>query len=160
MKQSFTVTGMTCSACSAHVDKAARKVEGVTDVTVNLLGNSMVVEHAPGTPPEAVIAAVTAAGYGASVAAPASCAPKMQLARRPPPRLLAWAKNRPRFCGHRPLSMGEHLRPGEFPAQKNAPMRKKGPRPLLLPAAPRRTACAALVNAGSMSSLPRVAFRL
>ena len=44
MKQKFTVTGMTCSACSAHVDKAVRKLEGVSEVNVNLLGGSMLVE--------------------------------------------------------------------------------------------------------------------
>ena len=43
MKQQFSVTGMTCSACSAHVEKAARRVEGVEDVTVSLLTNSMTV---------------------------------------------------------------------------------------------------------------------
>ena len=41
MKQKFNVTGMTCSACSAHVEKAVRQVEGVDSVSVNLLGNSM-----------------------------------------------------------------------------------------------------------------------
>ena len=44
MKQKFTVTGMTCSACSAHVDKAVRKLPGVTEVNVNLLGGSMTVD--------------------------------------------------------------------------------------------------------------------
>ena len=43
-KQKYNVTGMTCSACSAHVEKAVRRVAGVRDVTVNLLTNSMVVE--------------------------------------------------------------------------------------------------------------------
>ena len=37
MKQKFIVTGMTCSACSAHVDKAVRKLAGVSEVNVNLL---------------------------------------------------------------------------------------------------------------------------
>ena len=37
MKQTFQVTGMTCSACSAHVEKAVSKVEGVSAVSVNLL---------------------------------------------------------------------------------------------------------------------------
>ena len=50
MKQKFTVTGMTCSACSAHVDKAGRKLEGVSEVNVNLLGGSMVVENIFGIP--------------------------------------------------------------------------------------------------------------
>ncbi|WP_156791109.1 heavy-metal-associated domain-containing protein, partial [Gordonibacter pamelaeae] len=44
MKQTFDVTGMTCAACSAHVEKAARGVEGVSDVAVNLLKNSMEVD--------------------------------------------------------------------------------------------------------------------
>ena len=59
MKQKFTVTGMTCSACSAHVDKAVRKLEGVSEVNVNLLGGSMTVEYDPAAEtPEDIIAAV------------------------------------------------------------------------------------------------------
>ncbi len=70
MKQQFSVTGMTCSACSAHVEKAARKVEGVSDVTVSLLTNSMTVTYDENTTTDRAIAdAVVAAGYGASVAA-------------------------------------------------------------------------------------------
>ena len=69
MKQKFTVTGMTCSACSAHVDKTVRKVPGVQDVNVNLLGGSMTVEGDDSVTPEAVIAAVEKAGYGASLPA-------------------------------------------------------------------------------------------
>ena len=45
MKQKFDVTGMTCSACSAHVEKAVSKLEGIQTVNVNLLQNSMVVEY-------------------------------------------------------------------------------------------------------------------
>ena len=61
---------MTCTACSAHVDKAVRKVDGVDDVSVNLLGNSMLVEYrADKASPEAIIAAVVGAGYGASLPA-------------------------------------------------------------------------------------------
>ena len=45
MKQKFSVTGMTCSACQAHVEKAVRHTEGVQDVQVNLLSNSMVVTY-------------------------------------------------------------------------------------------------------------------
>lgn len=67
MKQTYIVTGMTCSACSAHVDKAVRKVAGVEDVNVNLLGGSMQVTGT--AQPEAVIRAVTDAGYGASLPA-------------------------------------------------------------------------------------------
>ena len=44
MKEKFDVTGMSCSACSAHVEKSVSKVEGVSQVTVNLLTNSMQVE--------------------------------------------------------------------------------------------------------------------
>jgi Cu2+-exporting ATPase len=64
MKQ-YTVTGMSCAACSTRVEKAVSKVEGVTSCSVSLLTNSMGVE---GTADDgAVIAAVEAAGYGASV---------------------------------------------------------------------------------------------
>ena len=67
-KQKYDVTGMTCSACSAHVEKAVRKVAGVQDVTVNLLTNSMVVEADASLSPQAITAAVEKAGYGASPA--------------------------------------------------------------------------------------------
>ena len=68
MKQKFTVTGMSCAACSAHVDKAVRKLEGVSEVNVNLLGGSMTVEYDPAAEsPEAIIAAVDAAGYGCAL---------------------------------------------------------------------------------------------
>lgn len=60
---------MTCSACSAHVDKAVRKLPGVTDVNVNLLGGSMTVDCADPVAPEEIIAAVEKAGYGASLPA-------------------------------------------------------------------------------------------
>ena len=61
----FNVTGMTCSACSSHVEKAVDKVEGVTEVSVSLLTNSMTVEG--NFSDEDVILAVVNAGYGASV---------------------------------------------------------------------------------------------
>ena len=64
MKQ-YNVTGMSCAACSARVEKAVSKVPGVTGCSVSLLTNSMGVEGSAS--PEAVIAAVTEAGYGASV---------------------------------------------------------------------------------------------
>lgn len=66
----FTVTGMTCSACSAHVEKAVEKLPGVTKVAVSLLTNQMTVDYAPPTTQEAVIQAVVGAGYGASPADP------------------------------------------------------------------------------------------
>ena len=74
MKQKFTVTGMTCSACSAHVDKAVRRLEGVTDVNVNLLGGSMTVEWTGSLTEDGIIAAVTQAGYGAFLPSSASSA--------------------------------------------------------------------------------------
>ena len=60
----YTVTGMTCAACSARVEKAVSQVEGVTACSVSLLTNSMGVEG--NAAPEAVIAAVEKAGYGAA----------------------------------------------------------------------------------------------
>lgn len=79
MKQLYQVTGMTCSACSSHVERAVRAVEGVTEVTVNLLGNSMRVEYdAEKADSGKIIAAVVHAGYGASLpqsGRPASAAP-------------------------------------------------------------------------------------
>ena len=63
MKQ-YNVTGMSCAACSAHVEKAVSAVPGVTSCTVSLLTNSMSVEGSAS--PADVIAAVEAAGYGAS----------------------------------------------------------------------------------------------
>ena len=63
MKQ-YNVTGMSCAACSARVEKAVGKVPGVTSCSVSLLTNSMGVEGTAS--PEAVIKAVQEAGYGAS----------------------------------------------------------------------------------------------
>lgn len=68
MKTKFDVTGMTCSACSAHVEKAVNKVDGVKKVAVNLIANSMVVQYDENkTNSEAIIKAVVNAGYGAAV---------------------------------------------------------------------------------------------
>ena len=70
--EQYNVTGMSCAACSARVEKAVSKVPGVTSCSVSLLTNSMGVE---GTADEAsVIAAVEAAGYGASVKGAAGAA--------------------------------------------------------------------------------------
>ena len=74
MKQKFNVTGMTCSACSAHVEKAVRKLEGVTEVNVNLLGGSMTVDWQGELTADGIIAAVVGAGYGASLPAAAGAA--------------------------------------------------------------------------------------
>ena len=61
----YNVTGMSCAACSARVEKAVSKVPGVTACTVSLLTNSMGVEGTAS--PDEIISAVTAAGYGASL---------------------------------------------------------------------------------------------
>ena len=63
--EQYHVTGMSCAACSARVEKAVGKVAGVTSCSVSLLTNSMGVEGAASS--EDVIAAVKAAGYGAVV---------------------------------------------------------------------------------------------
>lgn len=65
MKQTFNVTGMTCSSCSGHVERAVKKVVGVTAVNVNLLSNRMQVEYDGNS--AAVIAAVEEVGYGAAL---------------------------------------------------------------------------------------------
>ena len=66
MKLKFEVTGMTCAACSARVEKVTRAVPGVTDAQVNLLAGTMVVESGENVTGQ-IIAAVTDAGYGAAV---------------------------------------------------------------------------------------------
>lgn len=68
MRQKYTVTGMTCSACSAHVEKAVCKLEGVSAVNVNLLGGSMQVDYDPARQgDDSIMAAVVEAGYGAQL---------------------------------------------------------------------------------------------
>ncbi|WP_455253858.1 heavy metal translocating P-type ATPase [Ruminococcus sp.] len=62
--EQYDVTGMSCAACSARVEKAVSKVDGVTSCSVSLLTNSMGVEGTAS--PEAIIDAVRKAGYGAS----------------------------------------------------------------------------------------------
>ena len=67
-KEQFDITGMSCAACSSRVDKCVRATEGVKDVSVNLLKNSMVVEFDErATDAEKIISSVEHAGYGASV---------------------------------------------------------------------------------------------
>ncbi len=66
MKQKYNVTGMSCAACTAHVEKAVRKLSGVTEVEVSLMTNSMTAEY-EGITDADIIRAVTGAGYGCSV---------------------------------------------------------------------------------------------
>ena len=63
----FDVTGMSCAACVAHVEKAVRSVEGVKEVAVNLLTNSMQVTFDTPATPEIICNAVSKVGYGASI---------------------------------------------------------------------------------------------
>ena len=66
-KERFDITGMTCSACSSRVDRAVAALDGVKEVSVNLLKNSMNVSFDPAiTSEKAIIAAVEKAGYGAT----------------------------------------------------------------------------------------------
>lgn len=67
-KEQFNVTGMTCAACSARVEKAVGRLPGVDKIAVNLLKNSMVVEYdETALDTQEIIGAVTDAGYGASL---------------------------------------------------------------------------------------------
>lgn len=63
--EQYNVTGMSCAACQARVEKAVSAVDGVESCAVNLLTNSMGVEGSAS--PDAIISAVEAAGYGASI---------------------------------------------------------------------------------------------
>ena len=67
MEMKFTVTGMTCAACSARVEKVVSAIDGVEKVEVNLLAGTMRVDAKNETSSEVIIAAVQNAGYGASV---------------------------------------------------------------------------------------------
>ena len=78
----FDVKGMTCAACSAHVEKSVRKLEGVDDVSVSLLTNSMEVRFDPAAvTPDAICKAVASGGYSASPRGEAATA--AQKAERP-----------------------------------------------------------------------------
>lgn len=66
--EKFNITGMTCAACSAHVEKAVKGVDGVQSVSVNLLMNNMVVAYENQATPQSICQAVEAAGYGAAPA--------------------------------------------------------------------------------------------
>ena len=68
MTQKFNITGMSCSACSAAVDRSVRRLDGISDCQVNLLTNSMTVSFDDSIISESdIISAVNLAGYGASV---------------------------------------------------------------------------------------------
>lgn len=87
--EQYNVTGMSCAACSARVEKAVKSVPGVTSCSVSLLTNSMGVE---GTASEAeILQAVENAGYGASRKTPPPLPP-------PAPSWMPWLTTRPRSC--------------------------------------------------------------
>ena len=66
MKEKFVVTGMTCAACAAHVEKAAGSLPGVNSAVVNLMLGTMMVDYDPQqVTPEQIISAVESGGYGA-----------------------------------------------------------------------------------------------
>ena len=65
VKKTFTVTGMTCSACSAHVEKAVKALDGTKNVSVNLLTNTLKLEYdETKVDDDTIISAVISAGYG------------------------------------------------------------------------------------------------
>ena len=67
-KETYYITGMTCAACSARVEKTVAGLDGVENVSVNLLTNSMEVNYDPNIlTVDNIISAVTKAGYGASL---------------------------------------------------------------------------------------------
>ena len=74
--EQYNVTGMSCAACQARVEKAVSKVPGVESCAVSLLTNSMGVEGT--ATPDVIIKAVEAAGYGASVKGAKSSSPSKQ----------------------------------------------------------------------------------
>ncbi len=68
MKEMFNITGMTCSACSSHIEKAIKKLSGINSVNVNLLQNNMYVDFDENIiSSEAIISAVEKSGYSASL---------------------------------------------------------------------------------------------
>lgn len=79
MKERFDVFGMTCSACSAHVEKSVRALEGVREANVNLLQNTMSVDFDEQVlTKNGIIAAVRKAGYDAKAQSKEAAAPKQQ----------------------------------------------------------------------------------
>ncbi|MEG0076293.1 heavy metal translocating P-type ATPase [Anaerorhabdus sp.] len=74
MKQTFNITGMTCTACSSAIEKKLNHLDGVTSCQVNLLANTMVVEYNDITEND-IIQAVEDVGYGASIPSESAPAP-------------------------------------------------------------------------------------
>ena len=69
LDEKYLITGMSCAACSARIDKAVRNLKGVKEVNVNLLTNSMVISYDEKVlKSEKIISTIVKAGYGASLA--------------------------------------------------------------------------------------------
>ena len=78
-KQNFVITGMTCSACSSRVEKCVSALDGTSDVSVNLLTNSMRLSYDENiTGEDEIIQTVIRAGYGAAVKNAGAAAPTAQ----------------------------------------------------------------------------------
>ena len=110
MTEKFVVTGMTCAACAAHVEKAAGAVDGVNSAAVNLMLGTLVCSYdRDKASPQAIIAAVEAAGYGAAPAddAKRDIRREQDAAAKAMGRRLLWSAVClvPLFC----LSMGHML---------------------------------------------------
>ena len=93
MKQDkFAVTGMTCAACSAHVEKSVGQLEGVESAAVNLMLGSMMVtyDESAVTAPQ-IVAAVEAAGYGAKLSTDTIKVPQTDTALGRMKRRLLWS---------------------------------------------------------------------
>ena len=93
MTEKFVVTGMTCAACAAHVEKAANSLDGVDSAAVNLMLGTLVCSYdADKVTPQAIISAVEASGYGAAPADEAKRDIRREQEASPGP----WAAG---FCG-------------------------------------------------------------
>lgn len=73
-KQKYDITGMTCSACATHIEKAVNKLPGVQKAEVNLLANSMQAEYNDDVTPQEIVDAIEKAGYGATPVLPKGAA--------------------------------------------------------------------------------------
>jgi Cu2+-exporting ATPase len=92
-KETFSVQGMTCASCSAHVEKAVNALPGVTEAAVSLMTNSMTVTFDDPAGEDSIVQAVEKAGYNASPYSPSSAEKDMRrkadpLADRETPRLM------------------------------------------------------------------------
>ena len=127
--QKFNITGMTCSSCSARIDKNVNKLNGVIEVNVNLLSNSMVVKYDESlTDVHGIIKTVEDAGYSASIASAPETKAKETGKKQDSPTELSEMKKRliVSFLFAVPLfyiSMGHMLKwplPGIFHGVENA----------------------------------------